>query len=70
MQNNILLLTDSYKLSHYKQYPSGTSHIYSYFESRGGKFEQVTFFGLQYLLKEYLAGEVVTQAKIDQAAKH
>lgn len=69
MQNNILLLTDSYKLSHYKQYPSGTSHIYSYFESRGGKFEQVTFFGLQYLLKEYLAGEVVTQAKIDQAAK-
>ncbi|MDI9861482.1 nicotinate phosphoribosyltransferase [Flectobacillus roseus] len=69
MQNNILLLTDSYKLSHYKQYPSGTSHIYSYFESRGGKFEQVTFFGLQYLLKEYLAGEVVTQAKINQAAK-
>jgi len=69
MQNNILRLTDSYKLSHYKQYPSGTSHIYSYFESRGGKFEQVTFFGLQYLLKEYLAGEVVTQAKIDQAAK-
>ena len=45
MQPNIMLLTDSYKLSHYKQYPSGTSQIYSYFESRGGEFEGVTFFG-------------------------
>ncbi|WP_026995933.1 nicotinate phosphoribosyltransferase [Flectobacillus major] len=69
MKNNILLLTDSYKLSHYKQYPAGTSQIYSYFESRGGKFDYITFFGLQYLLKEYLAGQVVTQAKIDQATQ-
>ena len=69
MQPNIILLTDSYKLSHYKQYPAGTSQIYSYFESRGGEFEGVTFFGLQYLLKEYLAGKVVSQAKIDRAAK-
>ncbi|MCU0469372.1 MAG: nicotinate phosphoribosyltransferase [Arcicella sp.] len=69
MQPNIILLTDSYKLSHYKQYPAGTSQIYSYFESRGGEFEGVTFFGLQYLLKEYLAGQVVTQEKIDRAAK-
>ncbi len=69
MENNIILLTDSYKVSHYQQYPKGTSQIYSYFESRGGKFEDVTFFGLQFLLKEFLAGEVVSQAKIDRAAK-
>lgn len=69
MENNIILLTDSYKVSHYQQYPKGTSQIYSYFESRGGKFDEVTFFGLQFLLKEYLAGEVVSQAKIDSAAK-
>lgn len=69
MQPNIILLTDSYKLSHYKQYPAGTSQIYSYFESRGGEFEGVTFFGLQYLLKEYLEGQVVTQEKIDRADK-
>ena len=69
MQPNIMFLTDSYKLSHYKQYPAGTSHIYSYFESRGGEFESVTFFGLQYLLKEYLQGKVVSQAKIDRATK-
>ena len=69
MQSNIILLTDSYKVSHYKQYPAGTTQIYSYFESRGGQFENLTFFGLQYYLIEYLVGQVVTQAKIDQAEK-
>jgi nicotinamide phosphoribosyltransferase len=69
MQQNIILLTDSYKVSHYKQYPAGTTQIYSYFESRGGQFENLTFFGLQYYLKEYLVGQVVTKAKIDQAEK-
>ena len=69
MQPNIILLTDSYKVSHYKQYPAGTTQIYSYFESRGGQFENLTFFGLQYYLIEYLAGQVVTQAKINQAEK-
>jgi nicotinamide phosphoribosyltransferase len=67
IRNNIMLLTDSYKISHYKQYPAGTSTIYSYFESRGGKFKDVTFFGLQYLIKEYLTGVVVTKEKIEQA---
>lgn len=52
--NNLLLLTDSYKVTHYKQYPPDTETIYSYFESRGGKFDNVVFFGLQYFLKEYL----------------
>ncbi|MBC7865464.1 MAG: nicotinate phosphoribosyltransferase, partial [Bacteroidia bacterium] len=74
LRNNILLLTDSYKLSHYKQYPAGTTQIYSYFESRGGKFKDVVFFGLQYLVKNYLTGQVVTREKIDEAeilyAKH
>lgn len=69
MEDNIILLTDSYKLSHYKQYPPGTTQIYSYFESRGGKFEEITFFGLQYLLKRYLSGKVVSQEKIEKAAR-
>ena len=67
-KNNILLLTDSYKVSHYKQYPPETSTIYSYFESRGGRFDNVVFFGLQYYLKEYLAGQIVTQETISDAA--
>jgi nicotinamide phosphoribosyltransferase len=70
MNNSIITLTDSYKLNHWNQYPEGTEHVYSYFESRNGaKFDNTVFFGLQYLLKEYLAGEVVTQPKIERAAK-
>lgn len=65
--NNILLMTDSYKLSHWKQYPPKTEVVYSYFESRGGKFPQTLFFGLQYFLKRYLEGHVVTKKKIDEA---
>jgi nicotinamide phosphoribosyltransferase len=56
--SNIVLLTDSYKASHYKQYPPKTEQVYSYFESRGGEFEDTVFFGLQYLLKKYLSKPV------------
>jgi len=74
MRNNIITLTDSYKVSHknmyVKGYVKGTEKVYSYFESRNGaKYEETVFFGLQYLLKEYLEGQVVTMAKIDQAEK-
>jgi len=66
-RHNVLLLTDSYKVSHHKQYPPGTETIYSYFESRGGAFPETVFFGLQYLLLEYLAGAVVTSARMLEA---
>ena len=56
-------------MSHYKQYPPGTEKVYSYFESRGGKYEEVCFFGLQYFIKRYLVGAVVTQAKIDEVRR-
>jgi nicotinamide phosphoribosyltransferase len=69
MKDNIILKTDSYKVSHFKQYPEDTKHVYSYLESRGGEFEKTVFFGLQYLLKKYLVGQVVTQEKIDEAEK-
>lgn len=65
--NNLLLLTDSYKVSHHRQYPPGTESIYSYFESRGGDFSEIVFFGLQYYLKRFLSGQVVTQEKINTA---
>ncbi len=66
--NNICWLTDSYKVSHFKQYPPGTRRVYSYFESRSGStYPEVCFFGLRYFLERYLAGEVVTAEKIDSA---
>ncbi len=64
---NLLLLTDSYKTTHWKLMPPGTETMISYFESRGGEFDNTVFFGLQYLLKKYLAGQVVTREKIDYA---
>jgi nicotinamide phosphoribosyltransferase len=64
---NLLLLTDSYKATHAKAYVKGIQNIYSYMESRGGKYEKIIFFGLQYYLKKYLTGIQVTKEKIDEA---
>lgn len=53
--------TDSYKVSHYKQYPPGTTSMFSYIESRGGEYDRTLFFGLQYYLKEYLSHRVTVE---------
>jgi nicotinamide phosphoribosyltransferase len=67
LEFNILLLTDSYKVSHKNGYVKGLKRIQSYLESRGGKYGKTLFFGLQYFLKRYLQGKVITKAKIDEA---
>lgn len=54
-QYNILVNTDSYKASHFLQYPSNTTAISSYIESRGGRWKRLLFFGLQMFLKQYLS---------------
>lgn len=64
---NICLVTDSYKVTHHYQYPPHTTVVSSYFESRGGKFPTTVFFGLQYILKRFLVGPVVTKEKIQEA---
>ena len=50
--DNILMLTDSYKPTHWKQLPKGVTILRSYLESRGGKFDNTLFYGLQYIIKE------------------
>ena len=67
MNNNLILLADAYKYSHHKLYVPGTTKVYSYLESRGGKFDNTVFYGLQYFLKEYLEGPAFTQAELDEA---
>lgn len=67
MSNNLLLLSDSYKHSHWKQYPKGTTKVYSYFESRGGFAPETVFFGLQYFIKKYLMGTAFSPADIAEA---
>ena len=54
LAKNIILNTDSYKTSMFKQYPAGTTGVYSYIESRGGRYDRTVFFGLQAFIKEYL----------------
>ncbi|WP_250628346.1 nicotinate phosphoribosyltransferase [Pinirhizobacter soli] len=64
--DNLLLNTDSYKASHWLQYPPGTDSTFFYVESRGGTYDRTVFFGLQAILKEYLA-RPVTHAHVDEA---
>lgn len=65
---NLILMTDSYKFSHYKQYPKGTEYVHSYIESRGGKFDEIVMFGLQAIVKEYLT-QPITKEDIDEASE-
>jgi len=64
---NLILNTDSYKYSHFAQYPPQTAAISAYVESRpGGRHDHVLFFGLQMFLKEYLSRRV-TMADVEEA---
>ncbi|WP_345816634.1 nicotinate phosphoribosyltransferase [Paraburkholderia sp. PREW-6R] len=64
--SNPILNTDSYKASHFLQYPPEATAMFSYIESRGGRYDRTLFFGLQMLIKEYLC-RPVTSAMIGQA---
>lgn len=66
MKSNLLLNTDSYKASMFVQYPENTETVFSYIESRGGKYNELVFFGLQAFIKEYLT-DPITMADIDEA---
>ena len=64
---NLILNSDSYKYSHFAQYPPETEAISAYIEARrGGTYENVLFFGLQMFLKDYLS-RTVTMADVDEA---
>lgn len=63
----VIIDSDSYKTSHDRQLPPGTTRVFSYLESRGGQFDDQVMFGLQYILKRYLTGVVVTHQQIDMA---
>ena len=67
MIESLIFKSDSYKFSHWKQYPKGTTKVYSYLESRGGKFDSTSFYGLQYLLKKHFEGIVITESDVIKA---
>ncbi|WP_018228498.1 nicotinate phosphoribosyltransferase [Methyloversatilis universalis] len=59
--DNPILATDSYKLSHWTQYPPGTDGMFSYIESRGGKFDRAVMFGLQIILMDFFARPITRE---------
>ncbi|GAB2024614.1 nicotinate phosphoribosyltransferase [Lactovum odontotermitis] len=64
---NFILNTDAYKLTHWQEYPAGLSKLYSYCEARkGGRFDEVVFFGLQMIIHDHFL-KPVTTAMIDEA---
>lgn len=70
MHKNLLLNTDSYKQSHYLQYPPGTEYVFSYIEARGNDdgIGYTLFAGLQPFLKEYFTAPI-TLADVLEAEK-
>src|SRR5260370_22222452 len=66
---NPILNTDSYKLTHWWQYPPNTRFIYSYVCSRGGFFDHAQVAGLQYIVKANFAGKVFTPEDIEEARR-
>jgi len=66
---NLILLSDAYKYSHYRLYNNKLTKMTSYLESRGGMFKKTVFFGLQYILKKYLVGQVLSEYMIKEAEK-
>lgn len=63
---NLILNTDSYKTSHFAQYPEDAEYVSSYIESRGGIYPATVFFGLQMFIKRYLT-KPITLDDIDEA---
>lgn len=60
MQINPLFSVDFYKQSHYRQYPGGTTKLYSNLTPRKSRIHginKVVVFGIQYFIKEYLQSQ-------------
>lgn len=58
MRYNPMNAIDAYKLDHRRQYPDGTTNVYSNFTPRSSRVEgvnKVVFFGLQAFLQDYCA---------------
>lgn len=67
LETNLILMSDAYKYSHPSFYPDGLTKLVSYLESRGGIFSETVMFGLQYIMKKYLVGSVLTENMVLEA---
>jgi len=66
MNNTLITSTDSYKASHFLQFPQNTGTYY-YIEARRGG-DEILFFGLQAIIKKILSN-VPSKSDVEEAAK-
>ena len=64
--NPIIDLTDSYKFCHYEALPTDLRGLFAYLESRGGRYSETVFFGLQPILEEYFTIRI-NEEMVDEA---
>jgi len=65
--DNLIIMTDSYKMTHHLALPDNLQESYAYLEARGGEMPYTTLALLQYYIKRYLAGVRITPEKIEEA---
>ncbi len=65
--DNFIIMSDSYKMTHHLLYPEGLKSVYSSLEARGGEMPYTVFVLLQYYIKRYIAGRRITHEKIEEA---
>jgi nicotinamide phosphoribosyltransferase len=66
LENSIMAKTDSYKLSHFLQFPPNTQRTFYYVESRT-EGEELKFFGLQAILKKHFMN-VPSRVEVEEMA--
>lgn len=67
--DNLIVMTDSYKMTHHVALPDKLEESYAYLEARGGEMPYTVLALLQYYIKRYLAGVRITPEKIEEARR-
>lgn len=60
----VIHMSDFYKVDHRRQYPKGTTEVYSNLTARGSRIpeiDKIVVFGLQYFIQEYLVKRFNTE---------
>lgn len=64
-KRNLCLNTDSYKVTHWQQFPEGATHSFYYIESRGGAYDEMMVAGIKFIQKVLEQG--ITVADVERA---
>ncbi|UNY46988.1 nicotinamide phosphoribosyl transferase [Cronobacter phage LPCS28] len=62
-KRNLCLNTDSYKVTHWLQFPVGATHSSYYIESRGGEYDELMFAGITFVQRVLEKGITVADVK-------